>query len=103
MITSPVFDWTCTELEGATTLNALEARGTIRIALKSAGLDAAAVSAEEMSVLLNRVLPQELEAWAVEDAAHLCARLVDRLGRQRFEVALRDSAEAIFARLGSHR
>ena len=101
MSASPVFDWTCTQLESATPLNSLEARGTIRIALKSAGLDAAVVSAEEMKILLNRVLPDELEARAVEDATGLGAKLVDRLGEQSFESASHESAEAIFARLGS--
>ncbi len=101
MSAESVFDWTCAQVEEATELNALETRGTLRIALKNAGLEAASVSADEMKILLNRVIPRELEVRAVENAASLCASLADRLDRQSFESASRESAEAVFARLGS--
>ncbi len=58
MSATALFDWVCSELESATPLNALESRGTIRIALKSAGFEAGEVSAQEMKILLNRVLPK---------------------------------------------
>ena len=101
MSVAPVFDWACAELEDATSLNALESRGTVRIALKNAGLEARAVLAKEMKIVLNRVLPVELEARGVENAAELCAELVVRLARQDFESESRESADTIFARLGS--
>ncbi len=101
MSTTPVFDWASSALEDVTQLNALETRGTIRIALKRAGLEAASVTVGEMAILLNRILPPELEARAIENAAELCKTIADRLSHQSFEGASRESAETIFARLGS--
>jgi len=103
MSAKSVFDWVCAELEAETELNSLESRGTIRIALKNAGLEAASVSADEMKILLHRVLPAELQARAVENAASLCTSLAERLGKESFESAPRESAEAVFARLGSRK
>ena len=50
---SPVFDRTCDELEQRTTLDRLAARGTVRIALKSAGLEVTSVDAAQMGVVLR--------------------------------------------------
>jgi hypothetical protein len=41
MADSPCFDRVCAALESETSLDRIEARGTVRLALKGAGLDAA--------------------------------------------------------------
>lgn len=99
MADTPAFDWTCAELEQATDLDRLEARGTVRLALKSAGLDVANVLPSQMRVVIERVLPAELVARGVTDAEALCARLasgIDALAPG--DVA--DSPDEIFRRLG---
>jgi hypothetical protein len=99
MADSSVFERACASLEELTQLSRLEARGTIRIALKEAGFDPASVRAAELSVVATRVLPDELAARGVADAKSICERLRGRLSE------IQDSAgaqrpEAVFARLG---
>ena len=45
---SAAFEWTCNELEERCSLDRLEARGTVRLALKQAGLEARSVTPEQM-------------------------------------------------------
>jgi hypothetical protein len=76
---SPTFDWICSELERRTDLDRLEARGTIRLALKEAGLQARSVTPEQMKVVLERMLPGELATRGVDDAESLCTALLPDL------------------------
>jgi hypothetical protein len=66
---SAAFDRTCEELEERTDLDRLEARGTVRIALKGAGLDGASVDPAQMAIVLRKVLPSELETRGIADGA----------------------------------
>jgi hypothetical protein len=96
---SPAFDWLCEHLEIATDLDRLEARGTVRIALKSAGLDAATVLPDQMRVVIERVLPIELVARGIDDAEQKCADLA--LGVSRIDAGRSDdSPDEVFRRLG---
>ena len=79
MADAPAFDWVCSELEQRTSLDRLEARGTVRLALKEAGLDSRTLSAEQMRVVLEKVMPKELEARGVKDATNVCRSLVPGL------------------------
>lgn len=99
MSDSKAFDFACTELERSTSLDRLEARGTVRIALKQAGLQASSVSAHQMGVVMTELMPAELQTRGVEDAAGICARIRDGLGSLPDEGAA-DAPEAVFARLG---
>ena len=101
MADSPTFDWICSELERRTNLDRLEARGTIRLALKGAGLEARSLTAEQMKVVLERLLPGELATRGVEDAESLCVTLLPDL--QALASDARDVSEApedVFRRLG---
>ena len=57
----------------------LGARGTLRIALKIAGLTAKSVTAGQLCVLLEKVMPDELEKRGVSDAAVACSAVIDDL------------------------
>ena len=57
-----IFDFVAEKLEEATDLGKLESRGTVRIALKQAGLDARSVTRHQMQVMLERTMPAELAA-----------------------------------------
>ena len=98
MADSRAFEWACSELERASSLNVLEARGTIRLALKGAGLEASRVTPEQMSVVTERILPGELRNRGLEDAAEICGALAS--GLKHLEVGTApDSPEEVFKRL----
>ncbi len=74
-MTSPIFERVCEELEQRTEMNRLESRGTVRLALKEAGLDPRRVTPHQMTVALADVLLDELFARAVADAHRVCQAL----------------------------
>ena len=82
---SGLFDVAAESLEQHSSLDRLEARGTLRIALKAGGLDAKALTEEQLGVVFERVLPGELAMRGVEDAAGVCAAVM---------AAVKDSAAA---------
>jgi hypothetical protein len=93
------FEHACESLERLTQLSRLEARGTMRIALKEAGLEPGTVKAAELGVVARKVLPNELAARGIADAESICERLrSDLAGIQ--DSASADTPEAVFARLG---
>jgi predicted nucleotidyltransferase len=99
MADSPAFEYVCNELEARSDLDRLAARGTVRLALKEAGLDARSVTPEQLGVVLDKILPAELTARGVEAAASLGEDL--RAGLARLEIeAPAETPETVFARLG---
>lgn len=99
MADSQTFDFVCAELERRTSLNRLEVRGTVRIALKNAGLDGTA-TAPQMKVVLERVLPAELKTRGVADPESHCKAVAAGLSAAaRPAEASSETPEAIFARL----
>ncbi len=100
MATSQSFTWVSQELERITSLERLEARGTLRLVLKKAGLDASAVSVKQMEVVLRELLPGELQSRGVEGDA--CEHLLRGLAAANLsdtEDSV-ESPEAVFRRLG---
>jgi len=93
------FDYLCDELERESTLERLEARGTVRIAVKQAGLDPLNATPRELAVVVEKVLPGELAARGIENGNALCASLAQRVA-SREAGAARETPESIFARLG---
>jgi len=104
MAPETVFDFVAERLERATDFDRLEARGTVRLALKQAGLDPKTLSGErEMRVVLQKVLPGELEARGIQDADSVCAGLAEALESfaQTGPAGVRGSSpEAVFKRIG---
>ena len=99
MANSPVFDWVCEELERSTRLDRLEARGTVRLALKDAGLEAGVVQPDQMKVVIERLLPRELEGRGVEGAAAVCEQLAMRVEGVDAGTS-EESPDEVFRRLG---
>jgi hypothetical protein len=81
-MSSPLFERVCNELETRTGLSLIEARGTVRIALKEAGLEPNQVSRNQMMVVLAKVLPHELLARGIEDGHAVCRDLEDVIKSQ---------------------
>ena len=99
-----IFEHISDGLEQHTDLEKLEARGTVRLALKSAGLDASSVTARQMLVVLAQVLPAELKARGVEQSDSVCETLKNALkaahpADSAAEPEDVESPEAIFRRL----
>lgn len=99
MAAADSFEVASDEIERATTLSRLEARGTLRLALKEAGLDAASVTPSQMRVVVEKVLPGALTARGIEKPADVCRAIREKLPRL-VESPLGDRPEAVFARLG---
>jgi hypothetical protein len=96
-----VFEFVAGALEQASDLDKLEARGTLRIALKQAGLDAKHVSPDQMGVVLSRVLPDQLASRGVGSAEAICQGLTTRLeGFSTGAAPASESPEDVFRRLG---
>ena len=70
-----VFDFVAEELERCTDLEKLEARGTIRLALKAAGFDPREVSTDQMAVVLEQVMAEELRPRGIDDPEAICGEL----------------------------
>jgi hypothetical protein len=96
-----IFDFIADEIENRTTLGKLEARGTVRLALKENGFDPETITAKQMAVVLEIVLPDELAERGVDDAEPICSSLARSL--KEFGEAVEEqgsaSPESIFARL----
>lgn len=99
MADSPAFELVCDTLERDSSLERLEARGTVRLAIKAAGLDARNVTPEQMAVVVTNILGRELETRGIADTARLCAALRDQLTTLDVGDAV-DTPEAVFTRLG---
>ncbi len=75
-----LFDFAAERLEHHTSLDRLEARGTLRIALKIAGLTAKSVTPGALCVVFEKVMPEELDSRGVSDMQDVCAAVLADLG-----------------------
>ncbi len=96
-----LFEFVAEELEKQSDLENLEARGTIRLALKSSGLTAREVTREQMIVVIDQIMPRELHVRGVENSEAVCGELSRAV--KGFEVEGGESAgkspEDVFRRL----
>ena len=99
MAESSAFAFVCEKLEAESSLDRLESRGTVRLALKQAGLEAGSVTPDQMRVVLERVLPGELEARGVSESAAVCSRIAAGVRGLAPESGAQ-TPEAVFERLG---
>ena len=77
-----LFDFAAERLEHHAGFNRLEARGTLRIALKVAGLDVGSVTAGQLCVVFEKVMPVELEKRGVKNAAEVCGAVIEALANE---------------------
>ena len=98
-----LFEFVAVKLEEATSLDKLEARGTVRLGLKAAGLDPRDVTRQQMEVMLQKVLPGELSTRGITQPQVVCEGLVSALAAFRTGDgdAESESPEDVFSRLGS--
>jgi hypothetical protein len=100
-VSKSLFEFVAEELRKRSDLEDLEARGTVRLALKSSGLTAREVTQEQMIVVINQVLPRELKLRGIEDPEGVCGELSQAV--KGFESEVTESAgaspEDVFRRL----
>ena len=99
MADATVFDWVCGELERLTCLDTLEARGTVRISLKQAGLEARSATPHQLSVVVGRILGGELQVRGIENPDDVCENLLASLKSQQLASSAEESPEEVFKRL----
>lgn len=97
-----LFDFAAERLEHATSLDRLQARGTLRIALKQAGLEPASLTLDQLRVVLERILPGELDTRGVAGAADTCNAILQQASDspRAAEWQGSGSVDEIFRRLG---
>jgi hypothetical protein len=99
---SGFFERVADELERQTDLNRLEARGTLRIALKKAGVDPNQFTFEELAAVFTNLMPQELSERGIEDPGAICRAVMESLPSELSEAteASAASRDEIMRRLG---
>ena len=99
MADSAAFEFACGQLESRSSLDRLAARGTIRIALKQAGLEARSVTPDQMAVVIQKILPSELSNRGVDSVEEICQRILTGL-RGVTSGPASETPDAVFKRLG---
>jgi len=101
-VASALFDFAAERLEHHTGFDRLEARGTLRLALKSAGLDPASVDIGQLRVVFEKVMPGELEKRGVSDGAATCRTAMGEVASSPLPTDADSSSDldGIFRRLG---
>ncbi len=97
-----LFDFAAERLEQHTSLDRLAARGTLRLALKASGLSPTGLRVEQLRVVLEKVLPDELEKCGVDGARGVCSGVSAALANVSVADQTPGSVDAdeIFRRLG---
>lgn len=80
----------------------MEARGTLRLALKAAGLEPGSVTAEQMQVVFEKLMPGELQSRDVSEATVVCAAVAKEIASVPAAPEADDSEDldSVFGRLG---
>jgi hypothetical protein len=98
-----LFDLAAERLEHHTSFSNIESRGTLRIALKSAGLTPKSLSLDELRVVFDKVMPAELEARGVRTAAAVCSSVMSDLAELTHpdDAGRAENVDDVFRRLSS--
>ena len=99
-----LFDIAAERLEESTDMDRLAARGTLRLAVKEAGLDVQNLSLPQLRVVFEKLMPRELEARGVSNAAATCIAVMNDVASaaSTADLAAAGSPDEIFKRLGGN-
>ena len=99
-----LFDLAAERLEHHTGFYRLAARGTLRLALKTAGLNAKSVTGGQLCVVFEKVMPGELENRGVSDAEVASSKVIDDLVNAQTlpDLASSTPLDEIFGRLAGN-
>jgi hypothetical protein len=99
MANSAAFDAAHAALEKSSGMDRWAARGAIQLALMDAGLEASTVTKAQMSVVVERLLPRQLQSQKIADVSSVCARVRDALMLLGEDKSV-ETADQVFQRLG---
>ena len=101
-MSTEAFDCAAERLEALTDFDRLEARGTLRIALKEAGLTDKDLTLSQLEAVFDKVMPEQLEKRAVDDAQAVCSAVIKelRLAGISSKASGTASSDEVFSRLG---
>jgi len=96
-----LFDLAAERLEQHTDFDRLGARGTLRLALKAAGVEPKNLTGAQLQVVFEKVMPGELDSRGIDDVRGVCAAVLADLARDggAAENAGATSPDDIFRRL----
>jgi hypothetical protein len=97
---SAAFEAACAELERSTSLDRWAARGTLQLSLMDAGLETASVSVAQLGVVIERLLPRQLQSHGIVDTSAVCVKLREALATVD-ERGASEGADAVFSRMGA--
>ena len=97
-----LFDIAAERLEASSGMDRLEARGTLRLAVKEAGLDVQNLTIPQLQAVFEKLMPKELEARGVSDAAATCKAVMKDIANaaSAADLATSNSPDEVFKRLG---
>lgn len=97
-----LFDVAAENLERATDMDRLAARGTLRIAVKEAGLDPHTLTVPQLRAVFEKLMPRQLEAQGVSNAAAASQAMISEIASSAEEIDIASSAspDDVFKRLG---
>jgi nitrogen fixation/metabolism regulation signal transduction histidine kinase len=83
-------------------LDRLAARGTLRIAMKNAGLDIQTLTTVQLRAVFEKLMPKELESRGISNAPVTCEAVMAAIARgaASAESARSTSSDEILKRLG---
>jgi len=101
-VATTLFDIAAERLEETCDMDRLAVRGTLRIALKEAGLDAQNLTLPQLQAVFEKLMPKELEARGVSDAVATCKAVMNDVvsAASTADLATSNSPDEIFKRLG---
>ena len=99
MADARIFDFVVGELERTTSLARPAARAAVRSVIERALFDPDSVSAGQMQLLIERLLPSEIRKSGVEDAERICRQLAAGLAAQGLAADDPETPDAIFSRM----
>jgi len=101
-VANTLFDIAAERLEEGSDMDRLEARGTLRLAVKEAGLDVQNLTVPQLQAVFEKLMPQELEARGVADAAATCKAVMKGIAgaASTADLETSNSPDDIFKRLG---
>ena len=100
MASSALFDAIAEALEQTSDLDRMEARGTLRLALRETGLKPESVTSEQAQAVVQFILPDMLADRGVEQPEQICGSLA---GVATATPGATQSAEDLFRRVDSDR
>lgn len=99
MAGSIAFETACAELERSTKMDRWAARGILQLTLMDAGLETSGVTASQLGVVIDKLLPRQLQSQKISDPGAVCAALRAALSSVD-ESNEKEGADAVFSRLG---